>query len=274
MLKWLIAVHLSHSGGDSVLCSDRYIISLFRHFHTPFPPFSPSLINLAYYQTIKKRRTPPPPPPPQCMHIFQIYGRMFLTDIWKWRWCVADLNWKQTFRLSPWGGDKIVSLVAENCAPQRGWIVSLVMENCIYFACIREVLRMCHVFESLKKSGYYLAVLWASVAAYIINAYPPTHANVIKLGGGGGGGVHILNSRKQILGSYFVFGGKTCPPFCVLNSSTVQSWKGGLGLFVLLFSSLIWGRGWAERVRQESKLFVSSYKYTLCVCVCVLFQPV
>ena len=27
-------------------CSDRYIISLFSHLHTPFPLFSPSLINL------------------------------------------------------------------------------------------------------------------------------------------------------------------------------------------------------------------------------------
>ena len=33
------------SGARSV-CSDRYIISLSPHLHTPFPPFSPSLINI------------------------------------------------------------------------------------------------------------------------------------------------------------------------------------------------------------------------------------
>ena len=46
----LIAVHLSHSGDDSVLWSNRYIISLFPHLHTPF---SPSLINLMVSVDIK-----------------------------------------------------------------------------------------------------------------------------------------------------------------------------------------------------------------------------
>ena len=34
-------------------CTDRYIISLSPHFHTPFPPFSPSLINLMVSVDVK-----------------------------------------------------------------------------------------------------------------------------------------------------------------------------------------------------------------------------
>ena len=34
-------------------CSDRYIISLFPHLHTPFPPFSPSLISLVVSVDVK-----------------------------------------------------------------------------------------------------------------------------------------------------------------------------------------------------------------------------
>ena len=34
-------------------CSDRYIISLFPHLHTPSPPFSPSLINLMVSVDVK-----------------------------------------------------------------------------------------------------------------------------------------------------------------------------------------------------------------------------
>ena len=36
-----------------ISCSDRYIISLSSHLHTPFPPFSPSLINLMVYVDVK-----------------------------------------------------------------------------------------------------------------------------------------------------------------------------------------------------------------------------
>ena len=34
-------------------CSDRYIISLFPHLHTPFPPFSSSLISLVVSVDVK-----------------------------------------------------------------------------------------------------------------------------------------------------------------------------------------------------------------------------
>ena len=34
-------------------CSDGYIISLFPHFHTPFPPFSPSLVSRAVSVDVK-----------------------------------------------------------------------------------------------------------------------------------------------------------------------------------------------------------------------------
>ena len=34
-------------------CGDRYIISLFPHLHTPFPPFSPSLISLMVSVDVK-----------------------------------------------------------------------------------------------------------------------------------------------------------------------------------------------------------------------------
>ena len=34
-------------------CSDRYILSLFPHLHTPFPPFSPSLISLMVSVDVK-----------------------------------------------------------------------------------------------------------------------------------------------------------------------------------------------------------------------------
>ena len=36
-------------------CSDRYILSLFPHLHTPFPPFSPSLISLMVSVDVKHR---------------------------------------------------------------------------------------------------------------------------------------------------------------------------------------------------------------------------
>ena len=36
-------------------CSDRYIISLFSHLHTPFPPFSPSLISRTVSVDVKHR---------------------------------------------------------------------------------------------------------------------------------------------------------------------------------------------------------------------------
>ena len=41
----LIAAHLNAGIILMVTCSDRYIISLFTHLHTPFPTFSSSLIN-------------------------------------------------------------------------------------------------------------------------------------------------------------------------------------------------------------------------------------
>ena len=49
----LSAAHLNagHSGGDE--CSDRNILSLFPHLHTPFPPFSPSLISLMVSVDVK-----------------------------------------------------------------------------------------------------------------------------------------------------------------------------------------------------------------------------
>ena len=34
-------------------CSDRYLLSLFPHLHTPFPPFSPSLISLVVSVDVK-----------------------------------------------------------------------------------------------------------------------------------------------------------------------------------------------------------------------------
>ena len=41
----LIAAHLNAGIILMVTCSNRYITSLFTHLHTPFPTFSPSLIN-------------------------------------------------------------------------------------------------------------------------------------------------------------------------------------------------------------------------------------
>jgi len=48
----LITAHLNagHSGGDSVAIG---ILSLFPHLHTPFPPFSPSLISLMVSVDVK-----------------------------------------------------------------------------------------------------------------------------------------------------------------------------------------------------------------------------
>ena len=50
----LIASDLNagHSGGDSVAIG-IYIISLFPDLHTPFPPFSPSLISLMVSVDVK-----------------------------------------------------------------------------------------------------------------------------------------------------------------------------------------------------------------------------
>ena len=57
-------------------CSDRYIISLFPHLHTPFPPFSPSLISLMFFVDVKH-------------HVYLLQSMTwshccwFITNIWK-----------------------------------------------------------------------------------------------------------------------------------------------------------------------------------------------
>ena len=47
----LIAAHLN--AGIILVVTVRYIISLFPHLHTPFPPFSPFLIILMVYVDVK-----------------------------------------------------------------------------------------------------------------------------------------------------------------------------------------------------------------------------
>ena len=46
----LIAAHLN---AGVIPCSDRYIICLFPHLHTPLPSFSPSLISLVVSVEVK-----------------------------------------------------------------------------------------------------------------------------------------------------------------------------------------------------------------------------
>ena len=70
-------------------CSDRYIISLFPHLHTPSCPFSPSLISLMvsvdleHHVYLLQLHNPPPPPPPSLIslmvsvdlehHVYSLY---------------------------------------------------------------------------------------------------------------------------------------------------------------------------------------------------------
>ena len=89
-------------------CSDRFILSLFPKLHTPFPPFSPSLINLMMVSVDVKHHVylltypgaecrnhsggdsvaigitplfPPPPPPPTPPFSPSLISRMVSVDV-------------------------------------------------------------------------------------------------------------------------------------------------------------------------------------------------